>query len=80
MKRRRGLRWEWEPAGWSQGETGQRAVAREVRSGASRLHKRDDQRRDSRKPITRRSWRMSSFMPLDSSWKTAVVRVDCSRA
>ena len=53
MKRRRGLRWEWEPAGWSQGETGQRAGAREVRSGASRLHKRDDQRRDSRKPITR---------------------------
>ena len=53
MKRRQGLRWEWEPAGWSQGETGQRAVAREVRSGASRLHKRDDQRRDSRKPITR---------------------------
>ena len=53
MKRRRNLRWKWEPAGWSQGETGQRAVAREVRSGASRLHKRDDQRRDSRKPITR---------------------------
>lgn len=53
MKRRRGPRWEWEPAGRSQGETGQRAVAREVRSGASRLHKRDDQRRDSRKPITR---------------------------
>lgn len=53
MKRRRGLRWEWEPAGRSQGEAGQRAVAREVRSGASRLHKRDDQRRDSRKPITR---------------------------
>lgn len=53
MKRRRGLRWEWEPAGRSQGETGQRAVAREVRSGAFRLHKRDDQRRDSRKPITR---------------------------
>ena len=53
MKRRRGLRWEWEPAGRPQGETGQRAVAREVRSGASRLHKRDDQRRDSRKPITR---------------------------
>ena len=53
MKRRRCLRWEWEPADRSQGETGQRAVAREVRSGASRLHKRDDQRRDSRKPITR---------------------------
>ena len=53
MKRRRCLRWEWEPAGRSQGETGQRAVARGVRSGASRLHKRDDQRRDSRKPITR---------------------------
>lgn len=53
MKRRQGLRWEWEPAGRSQGETGQRAVAREVRSGAFRLHKRDDQRRDSRKPITR---------------------------
>lgn len=53
MKRWQGLRWEWEPAGRSQGETGQRAVAREVRSGASRLHKRDDQRRDSRKPITR---------------------------
>ena len=53
MKRRRNLRWKWEPAGWSQGETGQRAVAREARSGASRLHKRDDQRRDSRKPITR---------------------------
>ena len=53
MKRRRNLRWKWEPAGWSQGETGQRAVAREARSGASRPRKRDDQRRDSRKPITR---------------------------
>ena len=53
MKRWQGLRWKREPAGRSQGETGQRAVAREVRSGTSRLHKRDDQRRDSRKPITR---------------------------
>ena len=53
MKRRRNLRWKWEPAGWSQGETGQRAVAREARSDASRPRKRDDQRRDSRKPITR---------------------------
>ena len=53
MKRRRGLRWEWEPAGRSQGETGQRAVAREVRSGAFRPRENGDQRRDSRKPITR---------------------------
>lgn len=53
MKRRRGLRWEWEPAGRSQGETGQRAVAREVRSGAFRPREDGDQRRDSRKPITK---------------------------
>ena len=53
MKHRRGLRWEWEPAGRSQGETGQRAVAREVRSGAFRPREDGDQRRDSRKPITR---------------------------
>ena len=53
MKRRRCLRWEWEPAGRSQGETGQRAVAREVRSGAFRPREGGDQRRDSRKPITR---------------------------
>ena len=53
MKRWQGLRWEWEPAGRSQGETGQRAVAREVRSGAFRPREDGDQRRDSRKPITR---------------------------
>lgn len=53
MKRRRCLRWEWEPAGRSQGETGQRAVAREVRSDAPRPREDGDQRRDSRKPITR---------------------------
>lgn len=52
MKRRRGLRWERE-ARWPVTETGQRAAAREAPSGVSRPHKRDDQRRDSRKPITR---------------------------
>ena len=53
MKRRRGLRWEWEPAGWSQGETGQRAVARGGCSDAPRPREDGDQRRDSRKPITK---------------------------
>ena len=52
MKRRRGLRWEWEPAGRSAGRdwpAGSGTGSAFRRFPATEAH----QRRDSRKPITR---------------------------